>query len=259
LYVWWELCLAGKHANSRAPPLCCPSRFLLRCGTGDGGGDIELRVWGSEVAVLSAAAAAGDLEEEEEQEGAPALKVSYRIQDEEGEEEEVAASGDATESKGCCGGHEEATTAVPPPSEALELTLPLEEWHAVREKVTWSAIGSISPICPGRGRVTDQSRSQSTINNRWLPCSTPRRAATFPPRATRPLPPRASPICPCSPDMQCTLEQNESEFERKPLKSKEMTTLKKNRGKRLDYLSIACLLFPTAFWFFSCVVWGGGS
>lgn len=106
-------------------------RFLLRNG-GGGGGAIEATVWGSEVAVLwgpSAADGAGGAEG-----GTPALRVTYRIR------EAKADAGGEGHAGGCCGGHgnhEQAAvgttvTAVPPPSDALELTLPLEEWHAVR-------------------------------------------------------------------------------------------------------------------------------
>lgn len=91
-------------------------------------------MWGSEVAILTlpATGVKGDAEEDE---GTPALKVAYRVQ-----EQEAGASfeGKKEDSGGCCsaggeGGHgAHEHEAVLPPSEALEMTLPLEEWHAVR-------------------------------------------------------------------------------------------------------------------------------
>lgn len=103
-------------------------RFLLRNGAGGGMGAIEVAVWGSEVAVLWGVAKADG---EEEEEGTPALRVTYQVRE---EEEEETGGVDHGHAHGCCdGGHEAhtTTTVMPPPSEALELTLPFEEWHAV--------------------------------------------------------------------------------------------------------------------------------
>jgi hypothetical protein len=104
-------------------------RFLLRYGAADGA--IALAVWGSEVSVLFGGQTSGA--NKEEGEGTPALKVTYRVQ----EEGETAGGRCEHEHEGH--GHE----AVPPAGEALELTLPLEEWHAVRACVVSGWIESI--------------------------------------------------------------------------------------------------------------------
>ncbi len=117
-------------------------RFVLRCGAAEGSGAaaIALAVWGSEVAVLLQGQAPGAKEKEGEgEEGTPALKVTYRVHEAHDGQEQQEHGGTGT-TDGCCG-HDEhghgataavGVAAVPSAGEALELTLPLEEWHAVR-------------------------------------------------------------------------------------------------------------------------------